>query len=521
MKFGVVLLLILCIIPVKAQEQNVQINIDAPESVVAGNEMKITVTIDKGDLRDYSRFSQELPQGFTATNLSSPNADFTFTDQRVRIIWLKLPVEQVIRVVYMIAINERLKGELELGGTFAFVNEGERAFIDIPDNKVVTITPNPDIDPSLVVDISEFGDVVNGNTTNEDSQAITDEQQPVEEPEAFARIIRQKPIEAANGTVTVNMIVKKPEGTNFLKVEEYIPTGYSFEATEANNAVVSQSSSVARFVWMRPPDQVVFSLQYKLIPILEQEQGEMLIEGNMSFTESGSSEVESIRELDLDLSGLTMAQRLDLFEYGTVDGRKVPGAEDDDQSDQMADASTIEDEGETADQVAESDATDDEGGVADMGQASGQGGEEDLADNTSANEDNQGSATQQQDTDQQTQELVSQQSGSRYEGVYVKTRLKKIIRIEPLEDASGVYFRVQVGAILKPYFARVVYAEYDILRDVKCEYIDSWHKFTLGSFNTYQEATAYKTRILTETPTKSAFIVAYRDGNRVPLREVL
>ncbi len=69
--------------------QEVEISIDHPNEVKAGEVFEVTVTIKKGTLTDYSRFSQDLPLGLTATNVSSPNADFSFDNQRIRIIWLK------------------------------------------------------------------------------------------------------------------------------------------------------------------------------------------------------------------------------------------------------------------------------------------------------------------------------------------------------------------------------------------------------------------------------------------------
>ena len=56
----------------------VHISVNAPENVVAGTNFDVTITLQKGTLKDYSRFSQDLPAGFSASNISSPNADFTF-----------------------------------------------------------------------------------------------------------------------------------------------------------------------------------------------------------------------------------------------------------------------------------------------------------------------------------------------------------------------------------------------------------------------------------------------------------
>ena len=84
--FGVFLVFLVSFFPLAGQGGEVSFRLDAPESVVAGEDFEVELIFWKGELEDYSRFSQELPEGFTATNVSSPNADFSFSDQRVRII---------------------------------------------------------------------------------------------------------------------------------------------------------------------------------------------------------------------------------------------------------------------------------------------------------------------------------------------------------------------------------------------------------------------------------------------------
>ncbi len=136
--------------------QEVDISIDHPASVKAGEIFEVTVTISKGSLTDYSRFSQDLPLGLTATNVQSPNADFSFDNQRIRIIWLKLPEVEEIKVSYNIMVDERLKGKFILGGVFAYVVDEERKFINFEKSDEITIIPSSTIDPALVVDIRNF-----------------------------------------------------------------------------------------------------------------------------------------------------------------------------------------------------------------------------------------------------------------------------------------------------------------------------------------------------------------------------
>lgn len=418
-----------------------QIELNAPENVVAGTNFEVTITLTKGALKDYSRFSQELPAGFTASNISSPNADFTFDAERIRIIWLKLPEDDVIQVKYSIEVHQRLSGTLELGGIFAYVAEGARKFIEITDKQQVIVMPSPDIDQSLVVDISEF-------------KSIIEPEAAAAQPD-FASVIRQAPVVQSNGIVTISLLVHKPEGTRYLKLEETIPGGYSFEALETNMAIVSQAASIAKFVWMKPPTESLFLLKYRLVPILEQTQQALLIQGTITFTEGDQNMVEEIEELNISLDGLTSAQQLELLKTGVLD-----------------------------EAVAE------------------------VAPVTKA---------------EPVKQEVKQKEIKREEvkTTATKSRDGKVLSIPNLDTQNGVYFRVQVAAIRNPYYANVYFGEYDLLKEVKVEQMQGWHKYTVGSASTYSEAEGLKDKIRRQTPVKNAYIVAYKDGKRIPVKDAL
>lgn len=84
-------------------------------------------------------------------------------------------------------------------------------------------------------------------------------------------------------------------------------------------------------------------------------------------------------------------------------------------------------------------------------------------------------------------------------------------------DDSGVWFKVQVGA-----FKNIDMAEYfknnENFSGETGE--DGLQRITLGRFRDYWEADKFK-KALREMGVKQAWIVPYRDGERVPMRDVL
>lgn len=85
------------------------------------------------------------------------------------------------------------------------------------------------------------------------------------------------------------------------------------------------------------------------------------------------------------------------------------------------------------------------------------------------------------------------------------------------EDFSkGVVFKVQVGA-----FRKVDLAKYaNTSKEFSEESGDELRKYVVGNFRNYEDANVLK-RYLREMGVEDAWIVPYRDGERVPLADVI
>lgn len=86
----------------------------------------------------------------------------------------------------------------------------------------------------------------------------------------------------------------------------------------------------------------------------------------------------------------------------------------------------------------------------------------------------------------------------------------------PTDDDKGVVFKVQIGAFTQKDLSKYL----DNARNFSGEEEGGVRKYTIGVFRDYWEADTFK-KYLREMGVKDAWIVSYKDGNRVPIKDVL
>ena len=85
-----------------------------------------------------------------------------------------------------------------------------------------------------------------------------------------------------------------------------------------------------------------------------------------------------------------------------------------------------------------------------------------------------------------------------------------------IQTTSGVVFTVQIGAFAKKDLKKFAENNPAFQADSK----DGLMKYAVGMFRDYWEADTFK-KYLREIGVKDAFIASYKDGKRVPIKDVL
>src|ERR1700739_1810132 len=73
--------------------QEVKLTHNLPASATPGQTIDAEFTVTKGNIGAFAKFQCDLPAGYTAVNTDSKSGNFTFENNRIKIVWVSLPGE--------------------------------------------------------------------------------------------------------------------------------------------------------------------------------------------------------------------------------------------------------------------------------------------------------------------------------------------------------------------------------------------------------------------------------------------
>lgn len=287
-------------------QQDVSLQIKAPPVAEAGSTIDVEVSLTKSGLTGFARFQQKLPYGITASPVYPADMNFSFEDNTLTMIWLNLPGEDKVTANYRIHINERLKGDLHLDGTFSYIRDNQRMTAGA-EGMTLTINPSPAIDENLLVDVSEAGE-----------KLLSPAPPHVQYDNVVA--VRQEPVPDNDLGFIVNILVNKGGRSHFAKIEETIPAGYTAFEIENRGGIFSFSDRKARIIWRNLPIEESFIVSYRVIPDNDRTAAPA-ISGEFSFMHNEVTASREIMETDRDLVSMTGTEQQRLI--ASLPGRPV------------------------------------------------------------------------------------------------------------------------------------------------------------------------------------------------------
>ncbi|MBN1251880.1 MAG: hypothetical protein JXR51_10570 [Bacteroidales bacterium] len=261
-------------------DNQIWVQVKMPSNNYSGEKFTVEITVNKLDLKHFAEFSQKLPKGFTAIEKESGSAEFSFSNQELKFVWLRLPREPKFTISFDLITDKNTTGTFNMQGLFTYIFKNQRG----------TAYSN-----SQVINIYKKGEGYNFNKELRSSNISF----PPTDPN-IVQCLRVKPFYSANDkSLIVKLLVSRGTIMSAAKIEENIPDGYKAEVINSKGASFAQEDKKVLFVWANLPLEKNFEVIYKLkankinpqLPI---------IEGDFNYLDGSQLFVKKIIEIDND-----------------------------------------------------------------------------------------------------------------------------------------------------------------------------------------------------------------------------
>jgi len=442
---------------------DVTVQSTAPQLVKPGDEFMVRVSIDKGALKKGAVLQQIIPDGFSASEAESEGAQFYFENQMVRFVWDNIPTKSMLVVAYKLKASETLIGMKKIQGTFIYAQNNNTAQINLPAN---------------IIYVSNDYPLSNAGSQHEDEGSFQ-----------MKRSIVPGKGEKATGYRIILDVIQQNE-TGFASWTDQIPTGYTIEVNAANNASFHMDGNLVKFSWEQIPTDQAWSFSYTIYPpsdISPTENPDLL--GMMVYGTAESIKT-CIPSMDKYSAKHEKPVAINTAVINSKDVSTLLAEEAIEDLEVMKEPEALRNEvvesGVTktvASEVVKSEITD---------EATSDISESDVTE---------ASVNANAITENNIQETKSQ-------------------TIVPMVQ-KGIYYRVQIAATKRSPARDSEFFEsrYNITRPVDMAQEDGWKKYCIGTFARLEPAKTFALETRSNIP--DAFVVAYRDGVRIPFEEAM
>jgi hypothetical protein len=268
---------------------DITITQDVPATMQAGSEVKVTVTVEKGDLSGFAKLQIDLPEGMTATAIETKGASFTFAEQKAKFIWMALPAQPSFKVTYTLAVNQAASGSLPITGKFSFIEDNERKSRDLPVTAVTIIPsavaqsatePEPTA-PDPATDTSN--DVVFAGGAAPVKATVVENRSGIAPQQGKGNVGATRTITpVTENEMLVEVTVKKGDIRGFGKLQETIPAGFTALEKSSDEAIFTAQDRIVKFVWLNLPAKAELKVTYKL-RANGQPEGDYTVNGEFGY----------------------------------------------------------------------------------------------------------------------------------------------------------------------------------------------------------------------------------------------
>jgi hypothetical protein len=223
----------------------ITINANFPSSITAGSTIDANVIINKGTVGNFAKYQMDVPAGIAVSAIDVKGGNFTFENQRAKIVWVSIPDDAEFTVKLKVQVSLDAPSSVTLSQKFYYLENNEK--------KEVQATP-------ALITINGAAAVANTTTETNPVEPVTTptpvETKPNEtkvvEPVATTPIpVETKPIEPVAKSIPVET---KPVETKVIE-----PTAVKNTTAAPANSTASLTFKVQLGAFSIQPNKSQFS----------------------------------------------------------------------------------------------------------------------------------------------------------------------------------------------------------------------------------------------------------------------
>jgi cell division septation protein DedD len=138
-----------------------------PTKLPVGSDVEVEVKINKGSITNFTKYHMDVPAGVEVSEIDSKTGNFTFENNRAKIVWVSVPGEPEFTVKFKVHINTQAPAAATINQKFYFLDAGNKKEVEatpiamefgngtpVTKNPNISATPAPaptPVNPTAVV----------------------------------------------------------------------------------------------------------------------------------------------------------------------------------------------------------------------------------------------------------------------------------------------------------------------------------------------------------------------------------
>jgi cell division protein FtsN len=185
----------------------VTINNNLASSISIETPVESEIKINKGAIGNFAKYQMDVPTGFAVTAIDVKGGNFTFENQRAKIVWVSVPSETEFSIKLKIQANKNVISPATISQKYFYLENNEKKEIEASPI-VVTIVGN-EVSSAVAKTEAKIADIKPTEPIVKTEPVVEKVVEPKKEVEVAVEkeVVETKPVEPA---VVVNETVSKP-----------------------------------------------------------------------------------------------------------------------------------------------------------------------------------------------------------------------------------------------------------------------------------------------------------------------